>query len=183
MVKYIIKRLLISVLILFGVSIILYALLRAMPGDYVTNKFTSNPNVENSAERIEQMKALYGLDTDIFTGRIYSPGRYRIYRDLHEEPVFARAGSIIPLYRSAESNDLSLRQPLEIWLYSGDGSFDMFAIVKALYDTGFDGVMRPDHGRMIWGEQAMPGYGLYDRALGSQYLLGLWEAITKLSHC
>ncbi len=66
---------------------------------------------------------------------------------------------------------------------SSDGSFDMFAIVKALYDTGFDGVMRPDHGRMIWGEQAMPGYGLYDRALGSQYLLGLWEAITKLSHC
>ena len=39
--------------------------------------------------------------------------------------------------------------------------------------------MRPDHGRMIWGEQAMPGYGLYDRALGSQYLLGLWEAISK----
>ena len=51
--------------------------------------------------------------------------------------------------------------------------------MKALYETGFDGVMRPDHGRMIWGEQAMPGYGLYDRALGSQYLLGLWEAISK----
>lgn len=62
---------------------------------------------------------------------------------------------------------------------SGDGSFDMFAIVKALYETGFDGVIRPDHGRMIWGEQAMPGYGLYDRALGSQYLLGLWEALEK----
>ncbi len=55
----------------------------------------------------------------------------------------------------------------------------MFAIVKALYETGFDGVIRPDHGRMIWGEQAMPGYGLYDRALGSQYLLGLWEALEK----
>ena len=62
---------------------------------------------------------------------------------------------------------------------SSDGSFDMFAIVKALYETGFDGVIRPDHGRMIWGEQAMPGYGLYDRALGSQYLLGLWEALEK----
>ena len=62
---------------------------------------------------------------------------------------------------------------------SSDGSFDLFAIMKALYETGFDGVMRPDHGRMIWGEQAMPGYGLYDRALGSQYLLGLWEAISK----
>jgi mannonate dehydratase len=32
---------------------------------------------------------------------------------------------------------------------------------------------------MIWDEVAMPGYGLYDRALGSAYLCGLWEAIDK----
>ena len=62
---------------------------------------------------------------------------------------------------------------------SSDGSFDMFEIMKALYETGFDGPIRPDHGRMIWGEKAMPGYGLYDRALGAAYLNGLWEAITK----
>lgn len=62
---------------------------------------------------------------------------------------------------------------------SSDGDFDMYAIVKALYDIGFDGIMRPDHGRMIWGEKAMPGYGLYDRALGAMYLQGLWEAIDK----
>lgn len=37
----------------------------------------------------------------------------------------------------------------------------------------------PDHGRMIWDEVAMPGYGLYDRALGATYLNGLWEAIEK----
>ncbi len=62
---------------------------------------------------------------------------------------------------------------------SSDGSMDMFKIVQALYKTGFDGVIRPDHGRMIWGEVAMPGYGLYDRALGACYLNGLWEAISK----
>lgn len=62
---------------------------------------------------------------------------------------------------------------------SADGSFDMYAIMKALYDTGFDGCIRPDHGRAIWGEVAMPGYGLYDRALGCAYLNGLWEAISK----
>ncbi len=62
---------------------------------------------------------------------------------------------------------------------SSDGSLDMYAIVKALYDVGFDGVIRPDHGRMIWGEKAMPGYGLYDRALGAAYINGLWESITK----
>jgi mannonate dehydratase len=59
------------------------------------------------------------------------------------------------------------------------GSLDMYAIVRAFHDSGFSGYIRPDHGRMIWGERARPGYGLYDRALGTEYLLGLWEAIDK----
>ncbi len=62
---------------------------------------------------------------------------------------------------------------------SSDGNFDMYEIMKALYDIGFVGPIRPDHGRMIWDEVAMPGYGLYDRALGAAYLNGLWEAISK----
>ena len=62
---------------------------------------------------------------------------------------------------------------------SSDGSFDMYEIMKALHEIGFQGPIRPDHGRMIWGEVAMPGYGLYDRALGAAYLNGLWEAIEK----
>ena len=62
---------------------------------------------------------------------------------------------------------------------SSDGTFDMYEIMRALYETGFEGPIRPDHGRMIWGEVAMPGYGLYDRALGATYLNGLWEAIDK----
>jgi mannonate dehydratase len=61
------------------------------------------------------------------------------------------------------------------------GSLDMFAILKALHDNGFEGYMRPDHGRMIWGETGRAGYGLYDRALGATYLNGLWEAIEKTS--
>ncbi len=59
------------------------------------------------------------------------------------------------------------------------GSLDIYGIVKALYETGFDGYIRPDHGRMIWGETGRPGYGLYDRALGAVYINGLWEAIEK----
>lgn len=62
---------------------------------------------------------------------------------------------------------------------SNTGSLDMYEIVKALQDVGFDGYIRPDHGRMIWGEVARPGYGLYDRALGVAYLNGLWEAVKK----
>ena len=64
---------------------------------------------------------------------------------------------------------------------SSDGSMDMFNIVKAFYDIDFKGPFRPDHGRAIWNEVSMPGYGLYDRALGAVYLQGLWEAIDKMN--
>ena len=62
---------------------------------------------------------------------------------------------------------------------SACGDLDMYAIMKAIYDTCPDTYIRPDHGRMIWDEVGRPGYGLYDRALGAQYLLGLWEAIDR----
>jgi mannonate dehydratase len=62
---------------------------------------------------------------------------------------------------------------------SEDGSLDMGEIVRAYYEAGFEGYVRPDHGRMIWGETGKPGYGLYDRALGAVYLNGLWEGIAK----
>lgn len=61
--------------------------------------------------------------------------------------------------------------------WTADGDLDLPAIMEALYDTTPDVHIRPDHGRMIWGETGRPGYPLYDRALGAQYLLGLWDAI------
>ena len=62
---------------------------------------------------------------------------------------------------------------------SSDGTFDMHAIMKALYDTGLMELFVQDHGRMIWGREGNAGYGLYDRALGAAYLCGLWESIVK----
>jgi len=55
------------------------------------------------------------------------------------------------------------------------GSLDMYEIMRAYSDIDFEGYMRPDHGRMIWDGKVKPGYGLYDRALGATYLLGLIE--------
>ena len=54
-----------------------------------------------------------------------------------------------------------------------------YAIVKALVDNSFDGYVRPDHGRMIWGETGKPGYGLYDQGMGAAYINGLFEACEK----
>lgn len=72
------------------------------------------------------------------------------------------------------------RQFEEVGHPTACGSIDMFGIVKALVDRGFDGYVRPDHGRMIWGETGRFGYGLYDRALGATYIAGLFEAVEKL---
>ena len=57
-----------------------------------------------------------------------------------------------------------------------DGSLPITDIIKALYENGFDGYIRPDHGRHIWDEECRPGYGLYDRALGAMYIHGAWDA-------
>ncbi len=64
--------------------------------------------------------------------------------------------------------------------YSGCGSLDMVEILKAYHDIEYKGYIRPDHGRMIWGETGRPGYGLYDRALGASYITGIWETLDKL---
>lgn len=88
---------------------------------------------------------------------------------------------------------------------TSEGSSDMGEVMRALADIGFDGYLRPDHGRRIWdeawsiqkivqpdgtvveehrpdgfhGEKPVPGYGLFDRALGVMYAQGLWEGIQK----
>ncbi len=63
---------------------------------------------------------------------------------------------------------------------SSDGSLDMQAIIEAIHDTCPDVYIRPDHGRMIWGETGRPGYPLFDRALGAVYLNGLFESVQKI---
>ena len=64
MFKYIVKRLLISIIILLGVSVIIYTLVRLMPNDYVDLKFASQ--LQSGAikqQDVDNFKKLYGLYT------------------------------------------------------------------------------------------------------------------------
>lgn len=61
-----------------------------------------------------------------------------------------------------------------------DGDTGILDIMKAYHDCGYQGYIRPDHGRHLWGEQCRPGYGLYDRALGIMYLWGCWDMLDKI---
>ncbi|WP_017936445.1 mannonate dehydratase [Nocardioides sp. Iso805N] len=66
-----------------------------------------------------------------------------------------------------------------------EGSVDTVGVMKAYAEADFAGYIRPDHGRHLWDENTTkragvrPGYGLYDRALGIQYLLGVWDACQR----
>ena len=61
-----------------------------------------------------------------------------------------------------------------------DGDTGILEILKAYHEGGFQGYIRPDHGRHLWDEgpgNVRPGYGLYDRALGIMYMLGVWDLL------
>ncbi|MDR2665884.1 MAG: mannonate dehydratase [Endomicrobium sp.] len=66
---------------------------------------------------------------------------------------------------------------------SCDGSLDIVKIVCTFHKLGFKYYARPDHGRHIWNEESRPGlrpgYGLYDRALGIMYILGILDTLDK----
>ena len=64
-----------------------------------------------------------------------------------------------------------------------DGDTRILDVLKAYHDCGFEGYIRPDHGRHLWTEgpgNVRPGYGLYDRALGIMYMLGVWDMLDKI---
>lgn len=63
-----------------------------------------------------------------------------------------------------------------------DGNVDVYEVLKAFHDNDYKGFIRPDHGRHLWGEEkyCRPGYGLYDRALGVMYMLGIWDSLDKM---
>lgn len=68
MKQYILRRILISIVVLFGVSIILYVIIRSMPSDYVALKTSGNPNVTKEME--ERMREVYGLDKGVVEGYV-----------------------------------------------------------------------------------------------------------------
>ncbi|MEM7734568.1 MAG: ABC transporter permease [Deinococcota bacterium] len=63
MASFLVKRVLLALPALFGVTFIVFALMRAVPGDVVTQLVGLEGNV--SAERLEEMRRMFGLDLPI----------------------------------------------------------------------------------------------------------------------
>jgi len=84
---FIIRRILISLVILFGVSVILYTLVRSMPVDYIDTLFSESKDV--NAEQVANLKRLYGLDTGILEGYAKWAGK-ALRGDLGESFIYQK---------------------------------------------------------------------------------------------
>ena len=69
--KYIVKRILISIVILFFVAFIIYALMRCLPASYIENmarQKSMQPGSKSFEDWMEQLTAMYNMDKGIFYG-------------------------------------------------------------------------------------------------------------------
>ncbi len=64
--------------------------------------------------------------------------------------------------------------------FHDDGEVDMYAVMKALYDSGYHGTLRPDHAPTMAGEEnSAPGYAILGKIFALGYIRGLMTAIEK----
>ena len=71
MLKYILKRLGISVLILLIVTFVIYSLLRLLPASYVetmAQQLSQTPGAKPYEQWVSELNAQYGLDTGVIQG-------------------------------------------------------------------------------------------------------------------
>lgn len=134
------------------------------------------PRIITNEENIERFLNIVPLKENGITFCTGSLGASRDNNLVKMAEKFASRVHFLHLRNILITND---REFCEVGHPTECGSLDMYGIVKALVKGGFDGYVRPDHGRMIWGERGRYGYGLYDRALGATYIVGLFEGIEK----
>ncbi len=70
MLKYILKRIAVSIVILIGVSLIIYFLIRLMPVDFIQDKINAMNQGGTAVpqETVESLYAMYGIGDDSFLG-------------------------------------------------------------------------------------------------------------------
>ncbi len=136
------------------------------------------PRIVNSIDGIEKLLKAVDEPENGLTLCTGSLGASRLndipkmIRKFHDRIHFAHIRNV-KVYDNGDFIETSHRER--------DGSVPMIEVLKAYHENDFKGYIRPDHGRHLWGEEkdCRPGYGLYDRALGVMYMLGVWDTLDK----
>lgn len=102
MKKFVVKRVLISVVLLFFVSMIIYGIMRCMPASFVETKaleLSQKPGAKSYDEWLNQLNASYGLDEGIIQGYFTwakSAVRFEFGDSwLYNQPVLEKFSSVI----------------------------------------------------------------------------------------
>lgn len=102
MKKFVIKRLLLSVVILFFASMIIYGIMRCMPTSFVEQQartLSQKPGAKSYQEWLDQLNAAYGMDTGVVQGYLTWAGRAvrGQFGDswYYNQPVLTKFGSVI----------------------------------------------------------------------------------------
>ena len=102
MKKFVVKRLLISIVLLFFVSMIIYGIMRCMPASFVETKameLSQKPGAKSYDEWLQQLNAAYGLDDSVIQG--YFVWASKAVRGqfgdswLYNQPVLQKFASVI----------------------------------------------------------------------------------------
>ncbi len=139
------------------------------------------PRIVNSSQGIEKLLKAVDEPENGLTLCTGSLGASRLndipkmIRKFHDRIHFAHIRNV-KVFDNGDFIETSHREK--------DGSVPMLEVLKVYHENNFKGYIRPDHGRHLWGEEkgCRPGYGLYDRALGVMYMLGVWDTLDKQSN-
>ena len=78
MKKFVLKRVLISMVLLVFVTMIIYGIMRCMPTSFVENRareLSTKPGSKSYSEWLTQLKAAYGLDVGVVQGYLSWAGK------------------------------------------------------------------------------------------------------------
>nr|WP_321458320.1 mannonate dehydratase [uncultured Cohaesibacter sp.] len=125
--------------------------------------------------RVEDFERLLAFSNSSSNGITFCQANFALMQDDLPATIrqLGRDGRIhFVHFRDMEGNVKNMHET-----FHGMGQIDMYECIKAYMDIGFDGVMRPDHAPVMWGEpNKHPGYEGLGRIYAIGYMRGLIEA-------
>ncbi|MHA2394591.1 MAG: mannonate dehydratase [Promethearchaeota archaeon] len=152
------------------------------PNDPPISPIKGFPRILRSIEAFDRMLEIYPSDN---VGLLFCQG------------CFAEMGVDVPsairhfgkrkkiFYSHFRNVKGSVPKFQEIFHDDPEGLIDMFEAMKAYYEVGFEGPIRPDHAPMMEGDERLGGrmgYYVLGKVFGIGYMKGLAESIEKTGY-
>jgi mannonate dehydratase len=150
------------------------------PDDPQVNNIKGIERIMTSPENFERMMKIYPSK---YNGVTLCQGNFSLMGNVDIPKLVHRWGKDkIHFVHFRNVQDLSGKKPSTKFTetFHDEGQIDMYAALKAYYDIGFRGPIRPDHVPTMAGDSNdFPGYSNVGILFALGYIRGLGEAISK----